>query len=139
MWQLLLTVMEKGSKSLTTKTYDFLIIGAGIVGLSVAKQLTEIYPCAKVAILEKEKNIGQHASGRNSGVLHSGIYYPKDTLKASVCAEGAKKMLAFAKMHGISHAECGKLIVATSPIEVNTLNQLLQNAQNNYIDAKMVY
>ena len=77
---------------LNTKAYDFVVIGVGIIGLSVAKELTEQFPRAKIALLEKEKTIGLHASGRNSGVLHSGIYYPEDTLKAEVCAKGAKRM-----------------------------------------------
>ena len=64
------------------KTTDFLILGGGIIGLSIARELQKRYQDCSITILEKEKNIGEHASGRNSGVLHSGVYYPEDSLKA---------------------------------------------------------
>lgn len=118
--------------------YDFLIIGAGIVGLSVAKQLTEKFPHHSIAILEKENNIGRHASGRNSGVLHSGIYYPKDSLKAKVCATGAKKMMAFAEEHHIPYVMKGKIILAHTATQMNTINVLLENAASNNISAQLI-
>jgi len=116
-------------------TYDFIIVGAGIVGLSVAKELTERYPASRIAIFEKESHIGMHASGRNSGVLHSGIYYPQDSLKATVCAEGAKRMYDFALEHHIPCKKMGKVIIATCEEEVPTINRLLENAANNGIKA----
>jgi len=77
------------------KNYDLIILGAGITGLSVARQqLIQDSDC-KVLILEKELQVGLHGSGRNSGVLHSGIYYPTDTLKAKFCAEGAQLMAKY--------------------------------------------
>lgn len=120
---------------MNSKKYDFLIVGAGIVGLTVARELTERYPAAKIAILEKEKKIGMHASGRNSGVLHSGIYYPQDSLKSKVCAEGARRMRAFAKEHGIRCEKTGKVIIATCTEEIPVVDRLLQNGKDNHIEA----
>ncbi len=120
---------------LNTKQYDFLIIGAGIVGLSVARELSERYPLAKIAVLDKEKKIGMHASGRNSGVLHSGIYYPQDSLKSRVCSNGAKRMFQFAQEHNISCRKMGKVIIASNEQDVSTVNVLLKNAQDNQIEA----
>lgn len=115
--------------------YDFLIVGAGIVGLSIAKELSERYPQSTIAILEKEPQIGLHASGRNSGVLHSGIYYSESSLKAKVCSEGAKRMFNFAKEHQITCEKVGKVIIATSEKDIPTLDLLLKNAKNNKIAA----
>jgi L-2-hydroxyglutarate oxidase len=123
---------------LFTKKFDFLIIGAGIVGLAVAKQLTECFPHATVAIIEKEGQIGKHASGRNSGVLHSGIYYPPHSIKAKVCRDGAKQMLAFAKEHRIRHRIGGKIILAAHPKEFPTLDHLLKNALEHNIEAHLI-
>ncbi len=80
---------------------DYLIVGAGIIGLSVAKEIKSREPNAKVRILEKEPRIGVHASGRNSGVLHTGIYYPHGTLKAKLCKAGADAMFSYAEQHAI--------------------------------------
>lgn len=124
--------MEK----IINKKYDFLIVGAGIIGMAVAKELSQRYPSAKIAIIEKEQQIGLHASGRNSGVLHSGIYYLQNSLKAAVCAEGAKRMFHFAQEHHIPCKKMGKVIIATSEQEIPTLDFLLKNAINNNIQAQ---
>ncbi len=121
--------------SLYSYNYDFIIVGAGIVGLTVANRLTALYPDASIALLEKEPSLGVHASGRNSGVLHSGIYYGSDTLKASMCTEGAQRMVAFAKENSIACHQLGKIIVATSEQEETSLKKLLENAKKNKIQA----
>jgi len=115
---------------------DYLIVGGGIVGLTVARELRKRYPSASIAVLEKEESLGKHASGRNSGVLHSGIYYDSDTLKAKVCAEGARRMKAFATEHGINCQHSGKVIVATSPQDLPVIERLLKNARENGIQAE---
>ncbi|MDQ4086648.1 MAG: FAD-dependent oxidoreductase, partial [Pseudomonadota bacterium] len=74
---------------------DFVVIGAGVVGLSIARELRRREPKAKILVLEKEDRPGRHSSGRNSGVLHSGIYYPAGSLKARICGQGAREMAAF--------------------------------------------
>lgn len=106
------------------------------MGLTIAHALKNRYPSAKIAILEKEQSIGMHASGRNSGVLHSGIYYPQDSLKASVCAEGARRMMHFAQQHHIPCKQSGKVIIATCQEELHALDLLLANARRNNIDAQ---
>ncbi|MBI5753340.1 MAG: L-2-hydroxyglutarate oxidase [Hydrogenophilales bacterium] len=118
------------------ETYDYLIVGAGIVGLTVAWELKRRDSAARILILEKEPDVGYHASGRNSGVLHSGIYYAADTLKAKYCAKGAARMREFAAEHGIHCERSGKVIIATSQQELPTLERLLKNARDNGIRAE---
>jgi len=119
-------------------TSDFLIVGAGIIGLTVAWELRKRYPSAKIVILEKEKSVGMHASGRNSGVLHSGIYYGSDTLKAQVCSDGARQLIEFARDEGVNYRQCGKVLLATSEEQIPTLKKLLENASNNNIPAEQI-
>lgn len=107
---------------------DFAVIGAGIVGLSVAQALRRRWPAARIAVLEKEAGPGRHASGRNSGVVHSGIYYPGGTLKSRLCSDGAARMRAFAAEHRIPCVQSGKVILAVDPGEVPVLDRLVANA-----------
>lgn len=119
-------------------THDFLIIGAGIVGLSIAREIKAREPDASIRILEKESRLGVHASGRNSGVLHTGIYYPPDTLKAKLCKAGADAMFVYAVANHIPVRRDGKVIVATSEENASGLNKLMANAEANGIRAKRV-
>src|SRR4051812_18402223 len=107
-------------------TYDYAIIGGGIVGLSTAKALTESYPGAKVLVLEKEPFWAKHQTGHNSGVIHSGIYYKPGSLKAKYATEGRDEMVRFCQQHGIAHDTCGKIIVATEDFELPLLENLYQ-------------
>jgi L-2-hydroxyglutarate oxidase LhgO len=95
------------------KGFDLIILGAGITGLSVARQKILSSPDCKILIIEKEKQVGLHGSGRNSGVLHSGIYYPTDTLKAKFCAEGSALMADYCEEHNLPILRCGKVIIPT--------------------------
>ena len=115
---------------------DYLIVGSGIVGLTIAREITTRFPEASVIILEKESYAGAHASGRNSGVMHSGIYYDKNTLKAKVCSDGARRMRAFAEEHKIAHSNCGKVIIATSEKDLPTIDKLMANAAASGIGAE---
>ncbi len=115
--------------------YDYIIVGGGIVGLSVAWSILEQYPHAKLAILEKELDWAQHQTGRNSGVIHSGIYYKPGSLKAALCREGNRRLQRFCLDHGIAHEVCGKLIVATEPHEIPLLENLAERASANQIAA----
>lgn len=117
-------------------TCDYLIVGAGIVGLTVARELRKRYPAASIVILEKEPDVAMHASGRNSGVMHSGIYYGSSTLKAKVCANGAARMREFAAEHGIAYNRSGKVIIATSERDLPVVERLLNNARENGIKAE---
>jgi len=112
------------------KNYDFVIVGAGIVGLTIARALAERH-LGSILILEKESELGRHASGRNSGVLHTGIYYGTDTLKAKVCAEGARLLREYAAKHRISFFKNGKVIVATEPNAVGTIDELYHRGLAN--------
>lgn len=118
------------------QSFDYLVVGGGIIGLTVARELRKRYPAASIALLEKEAALGKHASGRNSGVLHSGIYYDSGTLKAKVCADGARRMKAFAAEHGINCQHSGKVIVATSQQDLPVIDRLLRNAQESGIRAE---
>lgn len=121
-----------------TRSFDFIIVGAGIVGLTVAAEIAKRHPKATLAVLEKESAPGMHASGRNSGVIHSGIYYGSDTLKAKFCAEGARRMMEFAEAEGIPINRCGKVILATSEAQMPTVDKLMGNARDNNIPAERI-
>jgi L-2-hydroxyglutarate oxidase len=111
--------------------YDFTIVGGGIVGLSTAMALSQKHPQAKLAVLEKESTWGFHQSGRNSGVIHSGIYYKPGSLKAKLCREGNQALVKFCQEHNIKHNICGKIIVATREEELQNLENLYQRGLQN--------
>src|SRR5690606_10818249 len=115
--------------------YDYLIIGGGIVGLSVGMTLLEKHPGAKLAILEKEEDIAQHQTGHNSGVIHSGIYYKPGSYKARFAKAGNESMRRFCEEHEIPHDICGKVIVATNEGEISELEKLFKRAYQNGLKA----
>lgn len=110
---------------------DVAIIGAGIVGLATGLQLLRRYSGLRIAVLEKEAAVAAHQTGRNSGVIHSGLYYKPGSLKARLCREGAAAMIRFCQDHGIPFDLCGKLIVATSDEELPALEELLRRGRAN--------
>jgi L-2-hydroxyglutarate oxidase len=112
-------------------TYDYAVVGGGIVGISTAMHLCKKYPEARVLLLEKESSPAQHQTGRNSGVIHSGIYYKPGSFKASFAKSGARSMVAFCEEHGIPHNVCGKVIVATKESELPLLENLYQRGLQN--------
>jgi L-2-hydroxyglutarate oxidase len=111
--------------------FDCVIIGGGIVGLSVAWTILERQPHLRVAVLEKEDGWARHQTGRNSGVIHSGIYYKPGSLKAKLCREGNRRMVEFCQDHGIRYEACGKVIVATEESELPLLENLYQRGIAN--------
>ncbi|MCA9878996.1 MAG: L-2-hydroxyglutarate oxidase [Thermomicrobiales bacterium] len=113
--------------------FDLVVIGGGIVGLSTAMQLTERYLGLSVAVLEKEPVLASHQTGRNSGVIHAGVYYQPGSLKARFCREGVAATEAFCDERGIPYEQCGKLLVATDPDELPRMNALFERAQQNGI------
>lgn len=115
---------------------DFLIIGAGVVGLSIARELKLRHPQVRVIVLEKESSPGRHSSGRNSGVLHSGIYYPPDSLKAKVCRQGAIEMAEYHEANGLRLEKRGKVLVAVSEYDAPQLELLATRAKQNGIEAE---
>ena len=115
-------------------TYDFAIIGGGIVGLSVALSLGRREPSARLLVLEKESHWAPHQTGHNSGVIHSGIYYTPGSLKAKMARAGNHSIVAFCEQHGIPHEVCGKVIVATEPAELPLLEKLFQRGLENELE-----
>jgi (S)-2-hydroxyglutarate dehydrogenase len=116
--------------------FDYIVIGGGIVGLSVARSLLESRSSLRVAVLEKEDDWARHQTGRNSGVIHSGIYYKPGSLKAKLCREGNQRLLEFCREHDIRHEVCGKVIVATTPLEIPLMEKLYERAIANGLTVK---
>ncbi|MGH2616157.1 MAG: FAD-dependent oxidoreductase, partial [Thermomicrobiales bacterium] len=106
--------------------FDLAVIGGGIVGLSTAMQMTERFPGLSVAVLEKEPALARHQTGRNSGVIHAGVYYQPGSLKARFCREGVEATVGFCREHGIAFEQCGKLLVATEPDELPRMAALYE-------------
>ncbi len=127
--------MRRGSED---GVYDCVIVGGGIVGLATAYRLTEAQPGVSVAVVEKEPAPARHQTGRNSGVLHSGIYYQPGSLKAVMCRTGRDSMVAFAQAHDIAHDVCGKLIVATDDSELPGLHRLHQRGTENGLNVELM-
>ncbi|WP_369197634.1 L-2-hydroxyglutarate oxidase [Streptomyces djakartensis] len=115
---------------------DVLVIGGGIVGLSTAYAITRAAPGTRVTVLEKEPGPARHQTGRNSGVIHSGIYYRPGSLKARYAVRGAAEMVKFCAEYGIPHAVTGKLIVATDRTELPRLHALVQRGRENGIPVR---
>ena len=111
--------------------YDFIIVGGGIVGLATALRILEANPGKKLLLLEKESSLGQHQTGHNSGVLHAGLYYKPGSLKAKLAVEGLRQMVVFCQRHGVSHEQCGKIVVATEPDELPRLEKLMERGVAN--------
>jgi len=111
--------------------YDFIIIGSGIIGLTMAHALKERKPNARILIMDKESGEAHHASGRNSGVLHSGFYYTADSLKARFTVEGNRAMKAYVNEKGLSINQCGKLVVTKNESELGQLDELFRRGKRN--------
>ncbi|MGH8481709.1 MAG: L-2-hydroxyglutarate oxidase [Nevskiaceae bacterium] len=117
---------------------DFLVAGAGIVGISVARELRRRHPGARIVVLEKESAPGQHASGRNSGVLHAGFYYSPDSLKARFTRDGNAALQAFCLEQGLPLRRCGKLVVARDDGELQRLDALHARGLANGVELRRV-
>ncbi|QDT04101.1 L-2-hydroxyglutarate oxidase LhgO [Rubripirellula lacrimiformis] len=113
--------------------HDIIIIGGGIVGLATAMRLCQRFSDQRVLVVEAEQDVGQHQSGHNSGVLHSGIYYRPDSEKARMCLIGKAAMESFCDQHQIAWDRCGKVIVATTPNELNRLDSIAQRGVQNKV------
>jgi L-2-hydroxyglutarate oxidase len=124
-------VLRLSTFDLVMQHFDYVVIGGGIVGLSVAWALLEKKPQARLAVLEKEDDWARHQTGRNSGVMHSGIYYKPGSLKATLCREGNRRLREFCDLHGIRYEICGKVIVATTAAELPRLQNLYERGLAN--------
>lgn len=119
-------------------TYDFCIIGGGIVGLATALELIRLRPGASLILLDKESDLAVHQTGHNSGVIHAGIYYKPGSLKADLCRRGAEATKAFCREHGIPFETPGKLVVATNELEMQRMAALEQNGRQNGIEIEVL-
>jgi len=117
---------------------DVLIIGAGVVGLAIGIALLEASPTLKVTILEKEKSLGSHASGRNSGVLHAGFYYSPDSLKAKFCKDGNSELRKLCREFNVSVQDVGKVVVAQTDADDEKLDDLFTKGITNGVDVELL-
>jgi len=116
------------------QTCDFLVIGGGVIGLSIARELKARHTSARITLIEKESSCGAHASGRNSGVLHAGFYYSPDSLKAKFTKLGNERMTAYCEQKGIPLNRCGKLVVAKDAGDLPSLDELVKRGRANAIE-----
>ena len=123
---------------MAANNFDFGVIGAGIVGLAMANRIRQIHPNATIAVFDKERSIGEHASGRNSGVLHAGFYYSPDSLKAALTRDGNKLLRDFCSEENIQVKETGKVVVAQNPSEVAALQELHRRGNANGVVTELV-
>ena len=113
--------------------YDVALIGAGIVGLAVAREVLQRRPGTTIVVIERESDVARHQTGHNSGVIHGGIYYEPGSLKAKLCVEGAARMYEYAEHHKIAHQRCGKLVVAVRDNELPRLDELERRGVANRV------
>jgi (S)-2-hydroxyglutarate dehydrogenase len=122
-----------------SRRFDITIVGAGIVGLATARALLQRYPALRLVVLEKEPAIAQHQTGRNSGVIHSGLYYAPGSLKARLCVEGKNALIRFCDERGIPYQLCGKVVVATDLAELPRLEELhRRGVANGVVGLEMI-
>jgi L-2-hydroxyglutarate oxidase LhgO len=117
---------------------DFLVIGGGIIGVSIARELRRVHPGSSVVVLEKEREVGYHASGRNSGVLHAGFYYTADSLKARFTREGNETLQAYCREKKLPLNTCGKLVVARDEKDLPQLDELLRRGAANGVPLESI-
>jgi L-2-hydroxyglutarate oxidase LhgO len=117
---------------------DVCVVGGGIVGLAIARELARRFPKTSIALVEKESRCGLHASGRNSGVLHAGFYYSKDSMKAKLTRQGNLEMTEFISRHGIALNRCGKLVVAQNEQQRQVFDTLLERAHKNQVPLERI-
>jgi len=123
---------------MAASNFDFGVIGAGIVGLAIANRIRQIHPNATIAVFDKEKSVGEHASGRNSGVLHAGFYYSPDSLKAALTRDGNQLLRDFCSEEEIRIKETGKVVVAQNSSEVMALQELHRRGNANGVVTELV-
>jgi len=119
-------------------TTDYLIIGAGIIGLAIGKELRKRFPEADILIIDKEPDVAYHSSGRNSGVLHAGFYYSADSLKAKFTRDGNRELKEYVKSNGLKINENQKLVVAKSEAELDALYELDRRGKRNGVDVSII-
>lgn len=117
---------------------DYLIIGAGIIGLALARELCSRYPHSEIVVIEKEADVAFHGSGRNSGVLHAGFYYTADSLKARFTRDGNRLMKEYVKGRGLAINECHKVVVASDESEIEGVRELQRRGERNGVEVRII-
>ena len=117
---------------------DFLIIGAGIIGLAMARELKSRLPAADILVIDKEEDVAYHGSGRNSGVLHAGFYYSADSLKARFTRDGNRMMTEYVKDRGLAINQCHKVVVASDENEIEGVQELQRRGERNGVDVRII-
>ncbi len=130
--------LRKNGDIMLSENYDFLIVGAGIVGLSIARELNLRHPAAQIAVIEKEPDVAYHSSGRNSGVLHAGFYYTADSLKAKLTRDGNAAMRQYCQHNKLRINECKKVVVAQSAEELPALFELEKRGKANGVAVRII-
>ena len=118
--------------------YDYVVLGGGIVGVSTALSLIDKHPDKKILLIDKESSFAKHQTGHNSGVIHSGIYYKPESLKAQFCREGLKETINFCSINNIPYEQCGKLLVATNRVELQRMHELHERCKANEIGVEVL-
>lgn len=121
-------------ENMASTSFDIAIVGGGIVGAATLYQLQQRYPDRTILLIEKEKELAGHQTGNNSGVIHSGLYYPPGSLKAKNCVEGRRALVKFAQEHKVAHDVCGKVVVAVDESEMPMLEKIHGIGQQNEIE-----
>ncbi|MCA9395791.1 MAG: L-2-hydroxyglutarate oxidase [Candidatus Omnitrophica bacterium] len=130
--------MQPITATLPSNNYDFAVIGGGIIGLCTALEIQSRNQSSSVCLIEKETSLGEHASSRNSGVLHAGFYYTEDSLKARFCRDGNRYWTRFCLENGLKINQCGKLVVARNEAQLDSLQMLYERAQKNGVNASII-
>ncbi len=120
------------------RKFEYVVLGAGVVGISIAIELRTRFPYSSVLVLDKEPSDSQHASGRNSGVLHAGFYYSPDSLKAKLTVDGNRRLKEFCQAEGVPVVTCGKVVVAQSEEQVPLLVELKRRGDVNGVELELV-
>ena len=121
-----------------TERVDVAVVGAGIVGLATARAIRAARPATSIAVLEKEPEVAAHQTGRNSGVIHAGLYYEPGSLKARLCVEGGPRLVRYCAERGIPTARTGKVVVATTPAQIPALDELERRARANRVECTRI-
>jgi (S)-2-hydroxyglutarate dehydrogenase len=124
-------VSEDPVAELAAREHDLAVVGAGVIGLAVAREALLRRPGSSVVVIEREAQVGVHQTGHNSGVIHAGIYYAPGSLKARLCVEGARELYEYCDARGVAAERCGKVIVATRPDELAGLDELERRGRAN--------
>ena len=118
--------------------YDYMIVGAGVIGLNIAREILFKKPDAKIVILEKESDVGYHSSGRNSGVLHAGFYYTSNSLKAKFTRDGNRELSRYCESNGLKINRCQKVVVTKDASELEALQILYERGIKNGVNVKII-